>query len=82
VVPEDAVEELVDPIAVPSFWRSDYAAARSNLQKTLSLYNAAEHGSHVFVYGQDPAACAQMFDAWSLWLWAMRTKLLRRLSGR
>jgi class 3 adenylate cyclase/predicted ATPase len=55
-------------VGYTAFWQSDYGAARSNLQKTLSLYNAAEHRTHAFVYGQDPAAAAQVFDAWSLWL--------------
>ncbi|HEX7794135.1 MAG TPA: adenylate/guanylate cyclase domain-containing protein [Vicinamibacterales bacterium] len=50
-----------------SFWRAEYAAARNHLRQTLSLYDPELHGSHVFVYGQDPAASAQIFDGWALW---------------
>ena len=45
----------------------DFAAARTNIERAIPLYDRDEHASLRFEYGQDPGASTQAYRGWALW---------------
>jgi class 3 adenylate cyclase/predicted ATPase/DNA-binding IscR family transcriptional regulator/ribosomal protein L40E len=50
------------------YWAGDFAAARDQLEQGIHLYDPQAHGSHAFVYGQEPGAFSTTRLASVLWL--------------
>ena len=48
-------------------WHGELAAARSHLVQALTLYGREQHGSHAFVFGQDPGVASLSYQAMTLW---------------
>jgi len=44
------------------------SAARAHLEKGISIYNSAHHGTLSLVYGRDPGVACMGYLAWALWL--------------
>jgi predicted ATPase/class 3 adenylate cyclase len=42
--------------------------AREHLERAITLYDPQQHGSHAFVYGQDPGVHALSYETLTLWL--------------
>jgi predicted ATPase len=49
-----------------AFWRGDMAAARTDLERTLALYDPERHRSLAFLYVQDPRVAALSALSWTL----------------
>jgi predicted ATPase/class 3 adenylate cyclase len=48
-------------------WRGDLTTARGHLEQALALYGRERHGSHAFVFGQDPGVTSLAYQAVTLW---------------
>jgi class 3 adenylate cyclase/predicted ATPase len=48
--------------------RGEPASAREHLERGISLYDQRLHGSHAFIYGQDPKVACLSDAAYTLWL--------------
>jgi predicted ATPase len=46
----------------------DFAGAHDHFQKTIELYDQAQHGDFADQFGQDPRAAAEIGDALTLWV--------------
>jgi DNA-binding winged helix-turn-helix (wHTH) protein/predicted ATPase len=46
----------------------NFATALDHLERGIALYDIAQHGSHTFVYGQDPGMACLSWAAWALWV--------------
>jgi class 3 adenylate cyclase/predicted ATPase/DNA-binding transcriptional ArsR family regulator len=60
------------------FFRGELPEARVHLERVLALYDHERHGSHVFVYGDNPATSARSCLAEVLWLLGHVDKAKRR----
>lgn len=61
------------------FWLGEIVEARTAMEHSLTFYVAKEHGSHAFVYGQDPAVVALSFLGWALTLLGYPDQGLKRV---
>jgi predicted ATPase len=50
------------------FFRGELQQAREHLERVLELYDHERHGSHAFIYGDNPATSARSCLAEVLWL--------------
>ncbi|MBT3271334.1 AAA family ATPase [Candidatus Poribacteria bacterium] len=48
-------------------WHGELATARRHLEQALALYGREKHGSHAFVFGQDPGVASLSYQAMTLW---------------
>ena len=49
-------------------WSGQPARGQQHFERGMSLYDAAQHRSHAFVYGQDPGVVCRTHTAFALWL--------------
>jgi predicted ATPase len=54
-------------LAVTSFFLGDPAATHEHVEQGLALYDAKQHGSQAYIYGQDSAVVYLAFGAVALW---------------
>lgn len=50
---------------INDFYRGEFIAARSSLQKAIDHYDADESSHHIATYGQDPFVASTNFQAWN-----------------
>lgn len=55
-------------LGVTRFYQGDLLGARLHLEASVSLYSLANHRSHAFVYGHDPAVSCLGYLSHTLWL--------------
>ena len=53
-------------LGVTLLYMGDFGPATVHLERTIALYNPAQHGTLAFVYAQDPRLSALAFLAWEL----------------
>ena len=53
-------------LGVTLLYMGDFGPATVHLERTIALYNSAQHGTLAFVYAQDPRLSALAFLAWEL----------------
>jgi predicted ATPase len=46
----------------------DLAAAREHMEQGVALYDPVRHGTHAYLYGQDPGVACRSIGALALWL--------------
>ena len=56
----------------------DFAQANQHLERALDKYDARQHRSLVYTYGQDPAAFVLTLVSWPLWFLGYPDQALRR----
>ncbi len=56
----------------------EFAPARVHLEKGIVLYNPPQHGSHAFLYGQDPGVGSLSWAVWALWFLGYPDHALKR----
>ena len=56
----------------------DFVKANEHLEQVLEKYDAREHRSLVYTYGQDPAAFVLTLISWPLWFLGYPDRALRR----
>ncbi|HEV8718400.1 MAG TPA: adenylate/guanylate cyclase domain-containing protein [Candidatus Binatia bacterium] len=56
----------------------EFVPARAQLEKGIVLYNPLKHGSHAFLYGQDPGVGALSWAVWALWFLGSPAQALKR----
>jgi predicted ATPase len=61
-----------------SFFLGQFAAARTHMEQGLTLYNAQQHRSHTFLYGQNPKGQCLAVVAWSQWICGYPEQALQR----
>jgi len=66
-------------LGVTKFQLGDLLAARADLERSCSLYDAAQHRSLAFSYGQDPWVACWSYAAETLWLLGYADQALRRV---
>ncbi len=49
-------------------WSGQLEHGSQHFERAMDLYDAAQHRSHAFVYGQDPGVVCQVQAAFALWL--------------
>lgn len=49
-------------------WSGQLEPGSQHFERAMDLYDAAQHRSHAFVYGQDPGVVCQVQAAFALWL--------------
>ena len=49
-------------------WSGQLELGSRHFERAMDLYDAAQHRSHAFVYGQDPGVVCQIQAAFTLWL--------------
>ncbi len=59
-------------------YRGELVAARRMLEHGASLYRPAEHGSHAYVYGQDPGVACLSYLSWVLLVMGELDQAVRR----
>src|SRR5262249_28341736 len=64
-------------LTVTSLALGDPSAAIEHMEQAVGLYDPQRHGSHTYLYGQDPKVTCLSFGAVALWLlgsrdWAVR----------
>ncbi|MGE4096409.1 MAG: hypothetical protein AB7G75_36890, partial [Candidatus Binatia bacterium] len=52
---------------VTLFWLGDLIRTQEYLARSLALYDRSQHGSHIFLYSQDPKTMSLSYQAWGLW---------------
>jgi predicted ATPase len=52
---------------VTLFWLGDLIRTQEYLARSLALYDRSQHGSHIFLYSQDPKTVSLSYQAWALW---------------
>jgi predicted ATPase len=52
----------------PLYWMGRPREALAHLERTIALYDPAEHRALAYAYGQDPGVVARTFAALSLWM--------------
>ena len=61
-------------LGVSLFWLGELASTQDYLEQGIALYDRQKHGSHAFLYGQDPGVACLSYAAWVLGILAIRTK--------
>jgi class 3 adenylate cyclase/predicted ATPase len=61
------------------FFRGEPARARTHLEQCMTLYDPQRHGSHAFLYGQDPGVFAHIVAALALWVLGYGDQALKRI---
>lgn len=69
-------ERLQDPavlvghhaVGIPLYFLGKLSQARDHLQRSASLYAAAQHRFLTWLYGHDPGMVAEKYVSWTLWL--------------
>ncbi len=56
----------------------DFRQALEHLNETLATYDPAQHGSHAYIYGHDPAAVSLIHASWSLWFLGYPDQALKK----
>ena len=56
----------------------EFVPARVHLEKGIVLYNPPKHGSHAFLYGQDPGVGSLSWVVWDLWFLGYPDYALKR----
>ena len=59
-------------------WRGELELSRAYLEHGVSLYDAARHRSHTFLYGQDPGVWCYSFLIHALWALGYPAQALRK----
>jgi predicted ATPase len=75
-------ENVVFPLAhyalgCSVFWLGDIVRARESLERGLALYDRSQHGSHIFLYSQDPRVVSLLYLCWALWFLGSPEQALR-----
>jgi predicted ATPase len=75
-------ENVVFPLAhyalgCSLFWLGDIVHARKSLERGLTLYDRRQHGSHIFLYSQDPRVVSLLYQCWALWFLGYPEQALR-----
>ena len=60
-------------------WLGEMASAREHSEQGAALYDAKQHHSHAFIYGQDPGVSCQIFSAMSVWLLGYPDQALKNI---
>src|SRR5207249_3045004 len=55
-------------LAVTALCRGEPAATLRHMEQAAALYDPGRHGSHSFLFGQDPGIACTAFGAVALWL--------------
>jgi predicted ATPase len=55
-------------MGVVLFYLGEFAAARTQLEQSMALYDPQHHRSHAVQYGQDPWVLCRAFLSWTLWI--------------
>jgi predicted ATPase len=55
-------------LAITSLCLGDPAVTREYMEQGVAVYDPARHGSHAYLYGQDPGVACRAFGAVALWL--------------
>ena len=58
-------------------WSGQLEPGSQHFERAMDLYDAAQHRSHAFVYGQDPGVVCQVQAAFALWLRGYPDRALR-----
>lgn len=58
-------------------WSGQLEHGSQHFERAMDLYDAAQHRSHAFVYGQDPGVVCQVQAAFALWLRGYPDRALR-----
>jgi len=53
-------------------------SAREHLEQGIEIYDPQYHGSHAFLYGQDPGVGSRCQVAWALWMLGYPDQALKR----
>ena len=61
------------------FFRGEPTRARTHLEQCIILYDPQRHGSHAFLYGQDPGVFAHLVMALALWVLGYGDQALERI---
>jgi class 3 adenylate cyclase/predicted ATPase len=63
----DCILETHSAKAALCFWEGRFSASQEHILRARTMFDPAKHGSHVFVYGQDPLAYGYSYGALALW---------------
>ncbi len=66
-------------LGLPLFWLGELTSARAHLEQGITLYDPQQHGSHVFLYGQDPGVLCRLYAAFTLWHLGYPDQALQRV---
>ena len=55
------------PLAVTLFWLGELDSAQAHAERGIALYEAPQHRTHAFLYGQDAGVVCRCYAAWALW---------------
>ena len=61
------------------FFLGEPARARPHLEQCITLYDLQRHGSHAFLYGQDPGVFAHIVAALALWVLGYADQAVERI---
>ena len=53
---------------ISHFFLADFAAAASNFEACIAMYDRERHAAHRFQFGQDPAVVALNYSCWMQWI--------------
>ncbi|MGB7292193.1 MAG: adenylate/guanylate cyclase domain-containing protein [Thermodesulfobacteriota bacterium] len=60
------------------FWLGDFSMALDNIKQGLTIYSPQEHGSHAFLYVQDPGMACCGYAAWTMSLMGYADQAIRK----
>lgn len=55
-----------------------FVLAQEHLERSIALYDAHQHHTHVFLYGQDPGVASLAWASWTLWWLGYPDQALKR----
>ena len=55
-------------VGATRMWLGDTAAAHAHFRQGIALYDAQQHRTSAFLYGQDTGVSCRSYAAWTLWL--------------
>jgi class 3 adenylate cyclase/predicted ATPase len=65
-------------LGVPLNLLGEFILARAHFEQSIALYDPQQHGSHAFLYGQDPGVGCRSFAAQVLWLLGYPDQALKK----
>jgi DNA-binding winged helix-turn-helix (wHTH) protein/predicted ATPase len=67
------------PLGTTLFHLGEFTSARAHLELGIALYDPGQHGSHVFLYGQEPGVVSYIYASHTLWFLGYPDQALQKM---
>lgn len=67
------------PLGTTLFHLGEFTSARAHLEQALALYDPGQHGSHAFLYGQEPGVVSCIYASHTLWFLGYPDQALQKI---